>query len=343
MAASRFAPWYTERMPTKTDALIGALAADAVAMPVHWYYDREALARDYGQIDSYLAPKNPHPDSILWRSNYSPANERANILHDQARYWGQRGVHYHQFLAAGENTLNFQLATRLYEQTVGLGRYDADAWLAFYIEFMLTADCHHDTYVEEYHREFFTNYARGRKPRACGVADVHIGGLAPVPALFCALDNTATDLPAAVQEHVALTHKDKGVLRATDCLVQILTAVRTGEPLRDAILSHGSDWISKAKVTAWSLEPDAVVIGRRLSPACYIPDAFPAALYLTWKYADDFGAGICANAQVGGDSCHRGAVVGSLLGEVNGVPPPWRRGLLAQERNPVALTPFVTT
>lgn len=310
-----------------SNALLGALAADAVAMPAHWYYDRAALARDYGQISSYLAPKSPHPDSILWRSTYTPLNARGDILHEQARYWGQRGVHYHQFLAAGENTLNFQLAVQLHRQTVERGHYDADAWLACYVDFMLTPGRHRDTYAEEYHREFFTNYARGRKPRACGVADVHIGGLAPVPALFAALAGTASDLAAVVRAHVSLTHQDPGVLRAADGFVRILEAVRAGEPLRAAILARASDWISAAKVAAWSQEPDEVVIGRRLSPACYIPDAFPAALYLAWKYADDFGAGICANAQVGGDNCHRGAVVGALLGEANGVPAAWRDGL----------------
>jgi len=315
-------------MISLNDAMLGALAADALAMPAHWYYDRAALARDYGQISSYLAPRNPHPDSILWRSNYTAINERGDILHDQARYWGQRGVHYHQFLVAGENTLNFQLAARLHQQAARLGRYDADAWLADYIDFMLTAGSHRDTYVEEYHRAFFTNYARGRKPRACGVADVHIGGLTPIPALFSALLGTTVDLPDAVQEHVALTHKDHGVLSAAACFLRILMAVAAGEPLRDAILAHAPDWISSAKVAVWNQEPDEVVIGRRLSPACYIADAFPAALYLAWKYADDFGAGICANAQVGGDSCHRGAVVGALLGEANGVPAAWRDGLI---------------
>jgi len=33
-------------------------------MPVHWYYDRAALERDYGQLASFLPPRNPHPDSI---------------------------------------------------------------------------------------------------------------------------------------------------------------------------------------------------------------------------------------------------------------------------------------
>ena len=319
----RIKPEYSSCVTNLADVLLGALAADAVAMPVHWYYDRTALRRDYGTISSYLPPKNPHPDSILWRSSYTPLNARGNILHEQARFWGQRGVHYHQFLGVGENTLNFQLAHQLYQQTVKLGRYDADAWLDRYLEFMLTPGTHHDTYVEECHRGFFTNYALGRKPRACAVADVHIGGLAAVPALFAALAGTGVDLRATVQQHVALTHKDKEVLHAADRLVQMLMAVQAAEPLRASILRYGSDWISAAKVARWSWESDEVVIGKHLSPACYIPDAFPAALYLAWKYAEDFGAGICANAQVGGDSCHRGAVVGGLLGAAVGVSAKW--------------------
>jgi ADP-ribosyl-[dinitrogen reductase] hydrolase len=97
-------------------AFTGSLVADAVAMPIHWYYDREALQRDYGTISDYLTPRNPHPDSILWRSTYSPLNQEGDILHEQGLYWGQKGVHYHQFLKAGENTLNYQLATELYLQ-----------------------------------------------------------------------------------------------------------------------------------------------------------------------------------------------------------------------------------
>jgi ADP-ribosylglycohydrolase len=288
----------------------------------------QPLARDYGTISGYSTPKNPHPDSILWRSAYTPLNAKGEILHDQAIYWGQRGIHYHQFLQAGQNTLNFQLSRILHDQTLRQGHYDADAWLETYIDFMLTPGRHRDTYVEEYHRHFFTNYARGRKPRSCGCQDVHIGGLVPVPALFDALDLDAGKLREVVQEHVCLTHQDKDVLRAADVLVRILIAVRTGRSLRDSILEEAPDWISSAKVSRWLREPDQVVVGQRLSPACYIPDAFPAALYLAWKYADDFSAGVCANAQVGGDSCHRGSVVGALLGLANGVPAKWSSGLV---------------
>ena len=45
---------------------------------------------DYGQVIDYLAPRNPHPDSILWRSTYVAPNAKGEILHDQAGYWGIR-------------------------------------------------------------------------------------------------------------------------------------------------------------------------------------------------------------------------------------------------------------
>ena len=309
-------------------SLVGALAADALSMPVHWYYNRAALRRDYGRVSSYVVPKSPHADSILWRSEYQPLNEKGNILHEQAVYWGRKGVHYHQFLHAGENTLNFQLAVALFEQVKETGSYNAEAWVERYCEFMLTPRRHGDTYVEECHRAFFTNYARGKKWRSCGVDDVHVGGLASVPALVAALGAGHPDLRAVVQEHVAITHKNSEVLRAADTLVRLHAAIGSGEgSLEEALFEEASDYISRRKVVAWSKKSDEVVIGEILSPACYIKDAFPAALYLAWKYQHDFSGGIIANANLGGDNCHRGAVVGSLLGAACKVPLKWRAGL----------------
>ena len=297
----------------------GSLVADALAMPVHWYYDCEALARDYGPVDRFLAPKNPHPGSILWRSRYESLNERGDILREQAVFWGKRDIHYHQFLEAGENTLNFKLARELYDWIRARGGYDPDAWLDHYIARMLEPGWHRDTYVEEYHRAFFTRYAQGKPPRKCGISDEHIGGLASVPALVAALDGASRDdLRRIIKEHVGLTHAHANVLRAADTLVRTLVAVAEGASLHDAIRKEAGDWISGNKAESWRNQPDSQVIGVRFSPACYIAEAMPAALYLSWKYHDDFAAGVIANASVGGDNCHRGAVVGSLLGAACG-------------------------
>ena len=313
------------------NAYLGSLAADAVAMPVHWYYDREALRAEYGEITGYLAPKNPHTGSILWRSNYTALNEKGEILHDQAAYWGQRGIHYHQFLKAGENTLNFQLAAELVRLCEKSGGYDPDEWLAHYIDFMLTPGKHCDTYLEEYHRGFFARYAMGKPPRKCAIQDEHIGGLAQVPAL-CYVMREA-DLPAlraAVKEHVGLTHAHANVLRAADTLARLLFRIREGLPLHEAIRKEAGDRISGNMADTWTSQPDTQVIGQRFSPACYIAESMPASLYLAWKYHEDFEAGILANAMCGGDNCHRGAVVGSLLGAANGVHPKWLKDKVLQ-------------
>lgn len=318
-------------------AFLGALVADAMAMPVHWYYDQRALLRDYPEFaapepPAYLPPRSPHADSILWRSSYTPLNEKGEILHDQAKYWGQRGIHYHQFLRPGENTLNYQLAVELAALVRRNGGYDPEAWLDRYVSFMLTPGMHRDTYVEEYHRHFFTNLASGRKPISCGVRDVHIGGLVPVPALVAALGPRHPDLRRIVRLHVSLTHKDDEVLAAADALARMLVRVCANEDLRSTILEEGSDWISAAKIARWEREPDHVVVGGLLSSACYIPDAFPAALFLAWRHAGHLAAGVAANARVGGDNCHRGAVVGALLGASSSIPHDLLDGLAVRGR-----------
>jgi len=318
------------------DAWLGTLVADAVSMPVHWYYDREALDRDHGIIEGYRAPENPHPDSILGRSSFDPPNLKADILHEQAQYWGQDGVHYHQFLDAGENTLNYKLAIELYRNVVRGGGYDARRWLDRYIELMRDPTFHQDTYVEECHRGFFLNLAEGEDPEACGIEDNHIGGLAQVAALMAGMDALAETVESnavkRVREHVALTHNHAAVLDAAETFCRLLFRVRSGVAARDAIREDAHEWVDSRTLEQWEKRADRDVIGNEVSPACYVPGAFVASLYLVWKYAGDFSQGVRANAMAGGDNCHRGAVVGGVLGASEGIPEQWLRGLKTMEQ-----------
>ena len=312
----------------KRGCLWGAFLGDALAMPVHWYYDRAALRRDYGRVTDLVAPKNPHADSILWRSSYAAPNAKGEILHEQARYWGQRGVHYHQFLAAGENTLNMQLALVLRESLRECGGYDRADYLRRYVEFMTTPGRHRDTYLEECHRNFFTKYARGKTPEDCGGEDIHIGGLAHVPVLAVwYADNEAAAL-AAVREHVRVTHRGTLVETAARDLTMMLLAILRGADVRKSIEDYGTGWVGRKRLERWAGRADEEVVGAILSPACYLEDSFPASLYLAWKYAGDLEAVLVVNANLGGDNCHRGIVVGALVG-AGGVEVPgrWVEGL----------------
>ena len=122
---------------------------DALAMPVHRYYDRLALRRDYGQVRDHFSTRNPHPDRILQRSSYKAINEKGDILREQAQYWGQRGVHCHQFFETGGNTLNLKLCALLIKLLNENGRCDPDNYLDRYINYMTVPGKHRHTYLEE--------------------------------------------------------------------------------------------------------------------------------------------------------------------------------------------------
>jgi ADP-ribosylglycohydrolase len=315
-------------------ALYGMFIADALAMPAHWYYNTGALKRDYGEITDYQAPKNPHPDSILWRSSFTPPSSKANILHDQARYWGKKGIHYHQFLEPGENTLNVQLAGQLLSFICARQGYEPNPWLERLVDFMTTPGTHRDTYVEEYLRHFFFNYGRGIKAEQCGREDEHhIGGLA----LMLPLTIYFSDQPAYARnislEHLALTHGGAIMNRGGGLVADLLINLLNGEALTDALeqsLQSSASTAARPSILELLDYPDEIVVGRHFSSACYMDQALPATLYLAAKYRDQPEQGLIANTMCGGDNCGRGAVLGALLGASGGIdawPQRWRSGL----------------
>lgn len=313
-------------------ARLGMFIGDALAMPVHWYYDTWALRMEYGEVTDFLAPHNPHQDSILWRSSYTPTAPKAEILHDQAVYWGQRGIHYHQFLQPGENTLNLQLARQLL-MLLDHGEYSRKRWLQTIIDFMTTPGRHQDTYVEEYLRHFFSRYGQGIPPAQCGRTDEkHIGGLSLLLPLFLA-DNPP-DLTTAL-DHLALTHGGPFMRSGAGLVAQVLLDVLDGRPLAETIFDRCAAWgpdyadHDYRQLTAF---PDQKVIGRHFSSACYLDHAIPAIFYLAVKYQQQPEKALIVNTMCGGDNCGRGTVLGALLGAAAAEPcwpERWRNRLVA--------------
>jgi ADP-ribosyl-[dinitrogen reductase] hydrolase len=317
----------------KRGSLYGLFIGDALAMPVHWYYDRAALKRDYGHVTDYMAPKNPHPGSILSYKSYEPVNEKGEILHDQAKYWGKEGIHYHQFLKAGENTLNLKICRLLIESLNEKGEYDAGDFLDRYISYMTTPGSHRDTYVEEYHRHFFTQYAKGVSPRDCGLEEKHIGGLVGLVPIILSFSNNPDGAREAALEHLSLTHLGSSMEEAAHIFINILLAVLDGGTLKDEIVKSIGGKILPFQVESflkWLDEPDEEIVGGRFSAACYVQDSIPSVLYLAYKYSNNPEEGIIANTNLGGDNAYRGAVLGALLGAANGFdawPERWIQGL----------------
>jgi ADP-ribosylglycohydrolase len=345
--------------------LWGMFVGDALSMPVHWYYDVAALQRDFGTVRDYQTPRESHPSSIMSLASTGAAGRGSQegevvgrvILHGKKHLWGQRNQHYHAGLQAGDNTLNL-LCVRVLLQTMNTtGRYDAGDFLRAYIAFMTTPDSHDDTYAESYHRDFFANYAQGVSPERCAGAEGHdtasIGGLVALPPVIVAA--MREDDPAAVDRtsltHLRLTHRSAKLERYASALGQLLTRLLQDRAVNVAPLACAAaesfGFPAKRVVERMNRErrSDLHVIGNQLSPACYIEHSFPAVLYLAARYADDFEAALVANTNVGGDNCHRGAVLGGIMGAALGyqaIPERWIQGLRSRAELHEEIESFIT-
>jgi ADP-ribosyl-[dinitrogen reductase] hydrolase len=345
----------TERL-TVADRLRGSLwgmfVGDALAMPVHWYYDVAALQRDCGEVRDYRAPALHHPNSIMGRASTGQAGRGSQegdvvggvILKGKKALWSRPHTHYHHGLAAGDNTLNLLCARILIRNLTASGGHDPQAFLRDYIAFMTAPDSHRDTYAESYHRDFFANWARGVPPERCAGAEGHdtasIGGLVSLPPLILALRSDRDQARAALLAQLRLTHRsallERHALELGELLLHLLddpapslrslaveSAGRLGSPIGDLVARAEDGRLS-----------DLEVIGRVLSPACYIDQSYPAVLYLAARHAGDLEAALIANTNAGGDSCHRGAVLGAILGAALGcgaIPTRWIEGLRDRE------------
>lgn len=304
-------------------ALYGMFIGDALAMPVHWYYNTLALRMDYGVVDDYTAPRNPHPDSIIHRSRFTQKNKDVDILHGQARYWGKAGIHYHQFLKPGENTLNIKLANELLALLSTEGEYSAKRWLDRMIEYLTTAGNHNDTYLEEYLRHFFTRYSEGIPTVKCGRQDEkHIGGFSLMLPLLIILSNNPERAQVHALEHLQLTHGGKMMESWGTFLCSFLLGLLHGGTTEESFAQAIEDShveMDYAELKALGEYPDETVVCRHFSSACYVHLSVPATIYLALKYENDPEQALIANTMCGGDNCGRGAVLGAILGARHGL------------------------
>ncbi|MCA1769805.1 MAG: ADP-ribosylglycohydrolase family protein [Halomonas sp.] len=322
-------------------ALKNLFIGDALAMPVHWFYNAHDIDRAFPEgITTFEAPPAFHPSSIMSmhstrgggrKRSGSPQPEIVGdvILKGKQGYWNRPNIHYHQGMQPGDNTLNAHCAlTLMNSMTAPDQHYDSDTFLKAYIELM-TAEtpAHPDTYAESYHRGFFANLKKGLPPKQCG-AVTHdtpsIGGLVTIAPLAIGerLKGTSlADTRNICRQHLALTHPDTFLADICDAYVELIDNLlfRDNDDQVEETLLKASRSLAKRELTQLvkSEYTEREVIGGVLSTACYITDAWPAVLYLACKHHDNPMKALQINAEVGGDNVHRGAVLGVLLGLIN--------------------------
>ncbi|PNH09558.1 hypothetical protein TSOC_003799 [Tetrabaena socialis] len=262
------------------------------------------------------------------------------INHGKYDFWGKSGVHYHQGMKAGENTLN-AICARLVIRTLAKDKgYDPASWLQEYVKFMTTPGSHNDTYAESFHRDFFRNWASGVPPERCskgteGYNTAQIGGFVMLPPVILAnLKEGAAAAKARALRHLGTTHESSKLAG----YAEVVHARTRGRGSWGGLDSQYSDLVyglvagdtdlrtataalaQRQRVNLAELVPydDIRIVHSTFGSACYIEDSFPSMLYLAYKYAGSFEKAVLANTNVGGENCHRGAALGAVMGAASG-------------------------
>lgn len=260
-------------------ALWGLFVADALAMPIHWYYNRKNIIKDFPEgVSKFEAPPHPHPEAFMIGMSYHPDVTTADtlgrpydILHEHAGFYntsyskmqisladteGSHGnsvavkdqrYHYHHGLDAGANTLGAHLVRVLLRQVVESGRYDPQTFIQGFIEHLTTPGANHDPYTEIYIRRWFENYSSGIDPfdaaehqRKVWSIGSHGGMIRPMVLSLLFPGDTVSAVGAALT-HQILTHRSEIVAGALSVAVPLLLDLLQGSNVKKAVKIHGTN------------------------------------------------------------------------------------------------------
>lgn len=327
-----------EKDPVKRaqGAILGAFIGDALALGPHWYYDLEALHRDYGEwVDGYTDPK---PDR------------------------------YHGGMKAGQSSQSGWLLALTLRSLVESGGYDeADFCRRLDEDFFPLIDGSPHSgpggYTSQSMREAWRLRVEQHKPwgQVGGYAD-NTEAAERVLAIAVRYARQPDALARHVSSNTAVTQIDPTVGAMTTAYCAALGLLVNGEPFDEQISAKlmaqvragklpfhsvtraGEDGVPKGPdapyVAGHFASPDALLGMGSMARAAHDPDVkiepawkvaqvygmpcsvyhqFPAAYYLAARFADDFEAAVLNAVNSGGQNMARAMLTGALVGAMVGI------------------------
>ena len=108
-----------------------------------------------------------------------------------------------------------------------------------------------------------------------------------------------------------VSHRGPGNIPKHEKWLQHMTT--TNESTKDFVHRMVAEFDNDEDVAGWGDQPDS-----RLATACYCEQTFTIVMYLAYKYWDDPKKALLGNANLGGHSTARGAVLGAIMGAAHG-------------------------
>ncbi len=287
--------------------LLGAFAADSLALGGHWEYDQKRIAENLGEVRELLAPT---------LNAYHPG-KRAG---DQSHY-GDQAMWLLRFLRERD-------------------RFDPVGFAGRWREAMQT----YTGYMDHASKDTLEHMVQGLEPPGANTADF-AGPARLVPLLLAhplrgVSAKQVGDFLADAVAQTRITHNTPLMADVAVFLGHTLHALLNGAGMKDAFAGAAGAAYAQLPAHKWltaaesRLENEPLVTVQAMGQACGVPGAMLSTLYLAEKFESDPVQGLVSNVMAGGDSCARGFALGALYGARHGdtwIPASWRRVLAVAE------------
>jgi len=275
--------------------VLASLAADSLALGVHWIYNTRVIDKKFGRVERFLKPERP---------TYHPTKDRGEFTH------------------YGDQTLV------LLESVTECEGFNLSDFSKRWQELFNT----YDGYVDGATQKTLENLAAGKSPAESGSASDDLAGASRIAPLVYIYRNDPQALIAGARAQTAFTHPNSHVIDSAAFFATITHQILAGaapvaaieQTRKDAFHSDPfKEWIQMGLASTGQNSRQAIL---DFGQMCEIPAAFPGVVHLIAKYENDLKTALVENVMAGGDSAGRGLLVGLVLGAhlgMQAIPPEW--------------------
>jgi ADP-ribosylglycohydrolase len=287
-------------MKDKAKAMVlASFAADSLALSAHWLYSTQKIVRDFGRIETFLAPD---PDS------------------------------YHATKNKGEFTHYGDQTFVLLESLAAQGGFDPENFSRLWQQLFAG----YKGYYDQATKATLENLSLGKAPLEAGSSSNDLSGVARMAPLVYCLSHDEEGLVSAARTQTDMTHRDSLTVDASGFFARVACRVLQGMRPVSAIEEVGGAFFKGSRLQLLadkgieSCPGESVHTIKAFGQDCHTPNAFPSVIHLICRYETDLKEALVQNVMAGGDSAARGMAVGMILGAhlgMEAIPAEWIEGL----------------
>lgn len=268
--------------------IMASLAADSLALGVHWIYDTRALEAEFGVVD-HLLPPGP--------GSYHPTKKRGALTH----YGDQSLV--------------------LLKSVARSGGFEPNDFFDLWQE--LFQD--YDGYIDQATRVTLENIAQGKGPYNSGSGSGDIAPASRIPSLVASLGSDPEQLIKAVRAQTMMTHTDPDTIDSASFFALAALECLGGMKPSKAVLTTAETRFKDSPIVQWVRQgldaavEDSVAAVQRLGQSCHTEEAFSGIIQIIARYEQDLSKGIVAAVMAGGDNAARASLAAMILAASRGM------------------------